>query len=374
MKLGINARFLLKDRLEGIGWFCHEVIRRMVARFPEHQFVLFFDRPFDPEFIYAGNVKGVVVQPPARHPVLWYLWFEYSLPAAMRRESVDLLISMDGFMSTRTSIPQYLVIHDLAYLHYPGQVSPAVRFFYRYFTGRYLNKAQKVFAVSEATRRDISTHFAIPEHQISVCYNGVRESFKPLQKKEAEEVRKQYSAGEEYFLFVGALHPRKNVHGLIRAFTMFKRNTNSPMFLLIIGRRAWQTQEIDEAYHESEYQSEIHFLDHISSAELSRLTGAASCAVAPSFLEGFGVPVLEALKCGIPVICSDCFSLPEVAGPGAVLFKPDDPASIASAMQEILREDLKSSRIQQGFQHALQFSWERTTEIICNQIVELNKK
>ena len=84
MKLGINARFLLKDRLEGIGWFCHEVIRRMVARFPEHQFVLFFDRPFDPEFIYAGNVKGVVVQPPARHPVLWYLWFEYSLPAAMR--------------------------------------------------------------------------------------------------------------------------------------------------------------------------------------------------------------------------------------------------------------------------------------------------
>ncbi len=374
MKIGINARFLLKGRLEGIGWFCNEIIRRMVVLYPQHQFVLFFDRPYSKEFIYGVNVEAVMIWPPARHPVLWYFWFEWALPSALKKHKVDLFISMDGYCSLKSEIPQFLVLHDLAFLHFPKQLNWLVSAYYKFFVPRYLQKARHVFAVSESTKHDIVKHYDIPSSKIDVCYNGVREFFLKLIPEEIEKTRKKYSCGYPYFLFVGALHPRKNVDGLIRAFQIFKRQTGSAFYLLIVGRKAWMTKEMEDAYKQSSFKEEIVFLEHIESDELAKITGAAAAAIAPSFLEGFGVPVLEALSCEVPVLCSNAYSLPEVAGPGAYLFNPHDDESIAHAMIEFIWDKNVVERIQQGHEHRQQFSWEYTTEVICNEIFKLSNE
>ncbi|MEO6189902.1 MAG: glycosyltransferase family 1 protein [Saprospiraceae bacterium] len=368
MKIGLNGRFLLKGRMEGIGWFCHEVIRRMVKQHQEHEFYIFFDRDFDPEFIFEKNVHGIKIGWPARHPILWYAWFEFALPRALKKFEIDLFISMDGYCSLSTTIPQYLVMHDLAFVHYPEQLNFWARKYYKNFVPKFLKKAHHVFAVSNATKQDIIKQFQISPEKIEVCYSGVKDNFKKLSDEEIVQVRNKYTSGNPYFLFVGALHPRKNVHGLIKAFDLFKSLNENAIKLVIVGRKAWMTNEIEYAYQHAKYKDEIQFLEDIDNEELALITAAAYAAVAPSFLEGFGVPAAEALVCGIPVLCSNQFSLPEIAGPGAILFDPNRSESIADAMLAIVNDKNLQERIDLGFKHKELFSWDKTTEVIGNRI------
>ncbi|HAD33931.1 MAG TPA: glycosyltransferase family 1 protein, partial [Chitinophagaceae bacterium] len=129
MKIAVNARFLLKGKLEGIGWFTHEIIRRVVNMHPEHQFIFFFDRPFDSSFLYAKNVEAVILNPPARHPFLWWIWFEWAIPRALKKYQADMFISTDGFLSLRTQTPTLLVMHDLAFEHFPEHLPLKFRWY-----------------------------------------------------------------------------------------------------------------------------------------------------------------------------------------------------------------------------------------------------
>ncbi|MCB0635166.1 MAG: glycosyltransferase, partial [Lewinella sp.] len=155
MRIVINTRFLLPGRLEGLGGYTHEVARRLVALRPSDEFIFLFDRPFDPAFVYDERVTPVVVRPPARHPVLWWWWFEQSLPRVLARYRADVFLSPDGYCSLRTACPTIMVTHDLAHLHYPDQIPWLVRSYYDHFVPRFLQRAERIVAVSEYTRRDI---------------------------------------------------------------------------------------------------------------------------------------------------------------------------------------------------------------------------
>ena len=363
MKIALNTRFLLPGRLEGIGWYTHEVARRWVAAHPEHEFLFLFDRPYDERFVFGPNVTPLVVPPPARHPLLWYAWFEWSLPLVFRRHRPDVFFSADGYLSLRARVPSVLVTHDLAHVHYPRQVPRLVRRYYDHFVPRYLRRAERVIAVSEFTKQDIVRQYGIEEGKISVAGNGVRPAFQPLPEKEQAAVRRQYSEGHPYFFYVGAIHPRKNVDGLIAAFDLFKQITGSPVRLLLGGRRAWQTREVQAAYEQSPALDDIAFLGFIPEADLPRLMASALAFVYPSFFEGFGVPVLEALHCETPVITSTASSLPEVAGPAALLADPHRPEAIATAMQRLYGQpELRTELIEKGKLQRTHFSWERTAE------------
>jgi glycosyltransferase involved in cell wall biosynthesis len=133
MRIAINTRFLLTGKLEGIGWFTYEICKRLVQQHPEHEFVFFFDRPFDPEFIFGKNVTPVVLFPPARHPFLFFAWFEVAVTRALNRHKIDVFFSPDGFMSLTTKVPTLLTIHDLAYAHFPEQIRFMDRKYYQYF-------------------------------------------------------------------------------------------------------------------------------------------------------------------------------------------------------------------------------------------------
>lgn len=365
MRIAINTRFLLPGKLEGIGWFTQEVSRRLVSRHPEHEFIFLFDRPYDQAFLYADNIQPEVLFPPARHPLLWWLWFEWAVPAALRRTGADVFLSPDGYASLRSEVPTAMVLHDLAYLHYPEQVPTLVRSYYNYFVPRYLQRAEQVLTVSAYTRNDAVAQYGIDPAKISITCNGCREVFTPLTPEQQTAVRAKYSRGLPYLFYVGAVHPRKNVARLIRAYGQFREQHAEPVLLIIGGRLAWQTGEVEEALRQSAFRSDILLPGYLSDAELPQLLGAAEALVYPSLFEGFGVPLLEAMHAEVPVLTSQVSSMPEVAGEAAILVDPHSEASIAAGMLQLLNDPaLRAQLVEAGRQQRQQFSWDRATDAV----------
>ena len=149
MKIAVNTRLLLKNKLEGIGWFTYESLKRIVLSHPEHDFYFIFDRKYDDEFVFAKNVTPIVVGPPARHPLLHFIWYEISIPRVLKRINPDVFISPDAFLSLSSKYPDLIVIHDLNFEHFPEYMPWLWRSYYRYFTPRYAKKAKRIATVSE---------------------------------------------------------------------------------------------------------------------------------------------------------------------------------------------------------------------------------
>lgn len=372
MRIAINTRFLLKNQLEGIGRFTYEVSRRLVERYPDDEFIFLFDRPFDPEFITHDNIKAVVISPPARHPLLWYLWFEYAVPYALQKNKVDVFISMDAYCSLRTKVPTLMVTHDIAHVHYPDQVSFLTRSYYRYFSELFLKKADQVVTVSHFCKKDIIQHYGIEVSKISVACNGIKPHFQPINENEKQTIRTKWSGGQAYFFYIGAIHPRKNIDRLIEGFEYFKSQSKSATKLLIAGRFAWQTSDIKKAYDKAVFKEDIHFLGYVSDEDLPSLIGAALALTYVSLFEGFGVPIIEAMQAEVPVICSNVSSMPEVGGEAAILVDPKSTANIAAAMLSVReKQTLRQSMIEKGIVHCQQFTWEKATDVVEEAMMKL---
>ncbi len=372
MRIAINTRFLLRGHLEGIGRYTWEVAQRMALKHPEDQFYFFFDRPFDPAFRIAPNIIPVVLFPPARHPFLFIWWFEISVARALRRYKIDVFLSPDHFLSLRSRTPALLVIHDLAYLHYPDHVGGLVRWYYRICMPRFIRKAGHILAVSEYTRRDILRHFDLPAAKISVAPNGCRAAFAPMDKVEVAGYRSAHTSGKAYFLYIGAIHPRKNIPRLIEAFDHFKSRSGSDCLLLLAGRFAWDTGPVRTAYENAVHRDHIHFLGYVPDEALPPLMAAAQALVNVSLFEGFGVPVLEAMHSDVPVLISDRASLPEVAGDAGWQVNPEDITAIAEGMYRLNSDEpLRQKLIEAGREQSQQFDWDKTADIVYQQVQSL---
>ncbi len=372
MRIAVNTRLLLPHRLEGIGRFKHEVLQRLVERHPEHEFIFLFDRPYDDSFLYGPQVKAVVVPPPSRHPILWYLWFEWAVPMVLARYKPDVFLSMDGYCSLRSSVPTVMVTHDIAHVHYPLQIPKLVRWYYQYFVPRYLNRADNVVTVSNFCREDISNHYGIPRNKIRVAGNAAHPRFIPLDGEEQTKVRQQYADGQEYFFYLGALHPRKNIVRLLKAFDLFKSRSAASTKLLIGGRFAWQNSDIKAAYDQSAFQNDIHFLGYVSDEELPRITASALALTYVSLFEGFGVPIIEAMQAGVPVMTSSVSSMPEVAGNAALLVDPKKVDEIAEGLQRLAEDAaLRTELSSKGLRRAATYTWEHTADVIEQVIKDL---
>jgi glycosyltransferase involved in cell wall biosynthesis len=369
MKIAVNTRFLLKDKLEGIGWFTHEIFKRMVLNHPEDEFIFLFDRPYDERFIFADNITPVVVWPPARHPILWQIWFEYSVPKVLKKYNADIFISPDGFASMRIKIPQITTIHDLAFEHYPEHLPFKFRYYLRKFTPKYARKTNHIVTVSTFSKQDIQEQYQIDPNKISIVYNGAHKEYQPLNQNDIESIQKEFASGRPYFVFAGALHPRKNIEALLIAFEKFKTTTKSDMQLLLIGRFAWKSDGIKERMIQHKYRDDIHNYDYMNVDKLSKIIGAAYALTFVSLFEGFGIPILEAIRCNVPSICSNRTSMPEVAGDTAILINPDSTDEIAEAMAEMTNNKaLRAKLIANCQTQAQKFSWDSSAEKFYNII------
>lgn len=374
MIIAVNTRLLLKDRLEGIGWFTYEILSRMVRKHPEHQFVFIFDRPFDPGFVFGPNVTPKILFPPSRHPFLWLWWFEWSIPRLLREVGADLFISTDGYLSLNTDVPQLVVMHDINFVHRPKDLPWLTSKYYNRYFPAFARKASKLVTVSRFSADDISRSFGVARESISVVYNGVNSDFAPVSHDQAAQVRQKYTSGKPFFLFVGALHPRKNVDGLLKAYDQFRMNHGPEVKMVIAGGQMFKTGPIREVFQQMKYREEVVFTGRVSSAELKRLMASALALTFVPYFEGFGIPVIEAMSAGTPVICSNTTSLPEVGGEAVLYVNPADVGDIASAMQRITSDpDLVNQLRERGFIQKEKFSWDRSAGLFWEAVEEVTR-
>jgi glycosyltransferase involved in cell wall biosynthesis len=243
------------------------------------------------------------------------------------------------------------------------------RKYYNYFFSKYAHKATRLATVSAYSKNDIVNEFGINPSKIDIVYNGVNESFGPVTALEREAVKGKYTKGAGYFVFVGALHPRKNISRLLQAFDGFKDSYSGSAKLLIVGEKMWWTPEIDNNYTSMKYKGDVVFTGRLSQGELSRVLASSIAMVYVTYFEGFGIPILEGFQCETAVITSNCTAMPEVAGDAALLVDPFSVDSIKGAMLLLAKdESLRKSLIEKGKIRKQKFSWNKTATLLWESI------
>lgn len=361
-KIAVDARFLIEGKLEGIGIYSHEVLSRLVQLMPETEFHFLFDRKPSNSFIYSENVKSHEIFPPARHPFLWYWWYEISLKNWFRKNKVDAFFSPTSFLSLNCNAPTLLTMHDIAFEHFDDHNSFLVRKYYQHYFPKYAQKASTILTVSEFTKSDIRNTYRIEEDKIKVAYCGVSEKYFPISAEQKKQIKLKYANGNRYFIAIGSINPRKNLDAIIKAFEIFKQKNNPEHKLIIVGAKGWKTGLFFKAIENSSYKNDIILTGHLAPEKLNLVLGGATALIFTSLFEGFGIPIVEAFKAEIPVITSNVSSMPEVAKDAAVLVNPKDTDAIADAMQKIQEDNLRTKLIEKGITRAKDFNWDRTAE------------
>lgn len=368
IKIAVNTRFLIKNKLEGIGYFTYETLKRITSQNPEIEFHFLFDRSYPQEFIFSSNIKPVVLFPQARHPFLWYWWFEWSVADYLNKNNFDLFLSPDGFASLRSNTKTVTVQHDLAFEHFPAHVSFLTRKYYQYFFPKFVNHSTRIATVSEFSKTDLCNLYSVPPDKTDVVYSAAKDIFHPTSSAIQKAIRKKYTGGHPYFVFVGSINPRKNIKNMLLAFDDFKaKNPSSTIKFLLAGSFGWQNTEMQEVFEKMKFKTEVIFLNRQPIEELVAIIGSAKALLYVSLFEGFGVPPLEGMKCEIPVITSSVSSIPEVCGNAAVMANPNSVEEISNAMQKIFSDnELCAALIEKGKFQATKFTWDNTAERLWN--------
>ena len=257
--------------------------------------------------------------------------------------------------------PLVLTIHDLAFLHVPGSFPRSHRLLMRALVPWSVRRATRVIAVSEFTRRDLEMRYGIPSHRISAIWNGVGQHFRPIEERETRAALARYGLEPGFVFSLGRLNRRKNLGALLRAFAALRARGPADLTLVIGGKVDHGTGDLMRAARESGRQGRIHWVGLIPEADLPAFYAGAACFVYPSLFEGFGLPLVEAMACGCPVVSSNRAACPEVVGEAGLLVDPEDATAMAAAIADILKDDdLRADLRQRGLARSRQFTWEET--------------
>ncbi|PBQ34091.1 glycosyltransferase [Sphingobacteriaceae bacterium] len=371
MQIVVNTRLLLKNRLEGIGWFGYQTLKRITRKNPNVHFVFLFDRPFDEEFIFSDNITPLVVSPQARHPFLYYAWLQLSVKGVLTKMKPDLFLSPDGFLSLGAPCKQLPVIHDLNFIHYPKDSKWLTAKYYNYYFPRFAKEASRIATVSEFSKQELISNYKIEASKIDVVYNGIHSFFKPLDELTKQKTKEKFSYGKNYFVNVGSLHPRKNIPSLIRAFSEFKKESHSDFKLVLAGPGFWGLSDINKTLEESAYKEDIIFTGRLSDEDLGLVLGSATALTFIPYYEGFGIPLVEAMEAEVPIITSNVTSLPEIAGDAALLVNPTEIHDVKNAMLRMYGEEaLRNALIQKGRIQKQKFSWDKSADLLWESVLK----
>ncbi len=303
------------------------------------------------------------------------LWTLFSLNKAVNSDHLDLFFNPTHYSPLMINCPQVIAVLDVSYKYFPELFKKKDLFKLRWWGGYSIKKARKVITISQSSKDDIMKEYGISERKISVINVGV----KTLQasKMTKEELFTKYNLSYPYILFVGTLQPRKNITRLIEAYSQIASNgnrINSNEELVIIGRRGWQFDEILSAPEKYGVTRKVHFLEDVTDDDLPLFYKHAEVFVLPSLYEGFGLPVLEAMKYGCPVITSSVSSLPEAGGDAALYVDPKSVEDIASKIKKVLADkELREKMIKKGNAQVKKFSWEKAAREVISVFEETSK-
>ncbi len=384
MNIGIEATSAAVIQKAGVGYYTANLIRAMaLLPRPENIYTLYLRRPWS-DFVTLSTT-GQANAPRIISKVLKfpYLWAQIRLPLEFWRAPQDV------YFFPSSVIPLFyfpsksvITIHDVAFLFFPDCFSPMLRQWLTIATRYGISNAKKIIAVSEATRQDLIAYYSISPDKVVTIHHGVHAMYRPRQvQKEPtvegdsfssiEIVKKKYHIEGAYLLYVGTLQRRKNIPRLLQAFYLLKRKYHIPHKLVLIGQKCpdLPEHEIATTIERLALQEDVIWTGYVVEQDLPALFNGAELFVFPSLYEGFGMPVLEAMACGVPVACSNTSSLPEVVGESGVMFDPYNIDSMTTAIYQVLMdEELRRHLRQQGCQRATEFSWtwcaQRTLEVL----------
>ena len=359
MRIAVNTRFAHYGYEEGYGRFTRELASRLARLDPGDRLLFIDDRPVSDPVASGANVESTTLGPPARHPLLWRWWYDWRLPPRLRSFGADVFFSPDGICSLRADTPQVVAVHDLSFLHFPGHMPASQRRYYLRMTPEFIRRAERVVTVSEFSRQDIIRHYPFARDKVGVVYNAASGNYRPMEWDRRQEWKARHTGGREYFLTVGSIHPRKNLVNLLKGFSLFKRRHRTNMMLLIAGRLAWQHVDFQKALSAFRYRDDVLLTGYLAPTDLASTVGAAYALVYPSLWEGFGIPVLEAMQAGVPVLCSGNSAMPEVGGEAALYFDPLQPEEIGLQMSRIFRDEAeRAGLVRLGLARAEAFDWD----------------
>jgi glycosyltransferase involved in cell wall biosynthesis len=300
---------------------------------------------------------------------LWVWHYEIDIPKILKKYKPDLFFSPDGWMSLNSNVPTVDTIHDINFIHRPGDLPILVRNYYTHFFPKFANRSKRIITVSEYSKADLVKTFKLDPSKIDVAYNGCNERFCGISSEVKESVQRRFAEGLPYFIYVGSLNPRKNILGLLEAFELFRKTSKNRYKLMFVGETMWDNSLVKSKLREMQFQNDVVFTGRLSSEVLQLVLSSSEALVMPSFYEGFGIPVVEAMYCDVPVICSCITSLPEVAGNAALYIDPFDIGSIANALHKISTNDqFRDQLIREGQVQRQKFSWENTAKSVWGSI------
>ncbi len=364
LHIGLNAHLLSLTesyRGAGISWYMVNLLQNLAQVSPDFGYSAFLsDRAFQAPGLTLHRSRLPTHRPPVR-----IFWEQFIQPLALRRAGVDLLHALAFVAPLAAPCPFVVTVYDLSFLRYPESFRPFNRWYLSHFTAHSVKRAKAVITISESTRQDVINLLGAPPERVHTVYCGVDPLFRPLPAAEVAAFRAARGLPEQFGLFLGTLEPRKNVDGLIRAYASWRQQQPDAPPLLIAGGKGWYYHQIFQAVEALNLTESIRFPGYIPQNELPLWYNAATFFVYPSHFEGFGLPVLEAMACGTPVITSTAASLPEVAGRdgAAVLVNPTDTAALAEAMRQVMGDaERRAAMSQQGRARAANFHWAKTAQ------------
>lgn len=360
MRIGIDATALPSQPVGAGNYIIHLV--RALARENERYDLLVFAHPAGRELIgvpESERFHWAVI--PGENPVRRLLWEQFSLPGLARRNRLDLLHSLHYTRPWRLPCLSVVTFHDMTFFLYPQLHTRSKQVFFPLVIRASARSANALIAVSDSTRRDSLRLLGIPAEKIFTTQLGVDPAFHPIRDpKRWEEIRQKYQLPDRFILYVGLVEPRKNLPGLIQAYHLAVERGIEHR-LVIVGGFGWRYRQVLEEVEARGLQERVRFTGYIPQVDLPIVYNLASLFVYPTLYEGFGLPALEAMACGTPVVTSDVASLPEIVGEAGILVPPGDQQALSQALQEVLgNQGLQDRLATKGPERASQFTWERT--------------
>lgn len=362
--IGLNAHLLSMEgsyRAAGVHAYIHHLLDHLPGADPSLRYTAFLGEcRYEPS---SPALHPQFSRLPTVHPLLRILWEQCVQPWALWRRGIDLLHAMAFVGPLVSSCPFVVTILDLSFLRYPQAFRPGNRLYLRLFTRFSVRRARRIIAISEHTKADIIRWLGVSPECIEVVYCGVEERFHPLPTEEVSAFRRKKGLPEHFLLHVGTLEPRKNLGLLLRAYARLRAAGENPPSLILAGAKGWMCEGLFSQVEELGLRDSVHFPGYVLPEELPLWYNAATCFVYPSLYEGFGLPPLEAMACGTPVLSSNAASLPEVVGDAGLLLDPLGEKLWAHGLAQVLSQpDLQRELAERGRDRACRFNWGRAAE------------
>jgi glycosyltransferase involved in cell wall biosynthesis len=354
-RIGINAHLLSGEagyRRAGIHQYIAQVLRHLP---PDGGDYVIFTRHTEEWLEQVGTVLRS--RWPTENRLARIAWEQVAWPWLAARNQIDLLHSMAFVTPWLSRRPAVVTVFDLSFMHFPEAFPAAQRWYLTSQTARSVRRARRVIAISESGRQDVHRFFDVPLTRIDVVYPGVDAVYRPLPPEEIAAFRQRQDLADRFVLHVGTLQPRKNILALIDAFA---QAASPDVMLVLVGGKGWLFEEIFSRVQALGLQDRVRFTGYVPDEDLPLWYNAASVLAFPSLYEGFGMPVVEAMACGTPVVTADSSSLPEAVGEAGLLFDPQNVAELADRLTAVLHNpDLAATMRAKGLIQAQQFNWEK---------------